>query len=515
MNALDKFIAYLSPAAGARRMANRMKIDAYAAAFDSRLRKFKRQNGGPNTAIRGQAAPIRRTARQFEEDSDIAKRALDLLEQNIIGTGVIPEPTARTPEGKSAADFNRLVARKLRDWRRRPEATHRMSDGTAKRLAFRSFARDGEVLIQHLRGNVSNFRHASPLPYSYELIEADRLPFDFDNQTGGSAIGGTIVQGIALNAWGEPQAYFLHPQNPDESRTPVALDFKNLLRKPKADIIHVAAIKRIAQLRGVSQFATVMSRLEDVTEVDEAERVAVRIAASIGLAVYDDARRGPSASATDAEREVDWHPGMILNLGSDSRAEVLESKRPTESLLPWRKSQLQALAGGVGVTGSALMLDYMGSYSSQRQELVEGASSYGVIWSYWVDTVEEPMYREALALLLRTDAEVSKLAKGVDDATLFDAEFSRPVMPWVDPDKEAKALTTQYELGIKTKADMIRERGGIPEEVIEGVADEKRAAAELALEIAPPVDPNAEPGAAEPKKPAPKPGQKPKPKEAA
>jgi lambda family phage portal protein len=515
MNQFDRLIAYFAPRLGVRREVARFQLQGYAAAADSRLRKFNRTTTGPNSVIRAQGKPLRQTMRQFEEDSDVAKRALDLLEQNIIGTGIIPEPTAKGADGKPAADFNKLVGRKLRAWRRRPEATHRMSDATAKRLAFRSLVRDGEVFFQHLRGNVANFKHASALPYSYELIEADRLPYDFDNQAGGVKLGGLVVQGIAVNNWGEPQAYWFHPFNPDESRTPVALDPKNLIRKDAADILHVALLKRITQLRGASAFATVMSRLEDLNEIDEAERVAVRIAASIGLAIYDDARRGPSATATDAEREVNWQPGMIAYLSTDARAEVLESKRPTESLIPWRKGQIQAMAGGAGVTYSALALDYLGSYSSQRQELVEGSVSYGVLWSYWCEHVEEPMYREALALLLRTDAEVSKLAKAVDQATLFDAEFSRPVMPWVDPEKEANALTTQYELGIKSKADMIRERGGIPDEVVEAVADEKRAAAELALETAPPapaVDPNADPNA--PPKPGAKPAPKPKPKAA-
>jgi len=249
-----------------------------------------------------------------------------------------------------------------------------------------------------------------------------------------------------------------------------------------------------------------MSRLEDMNDIDEAERVAVRIAASIGLAVYSDKNMKPAADASDDARTFEMSPGFVLALNADDRAEVLESKRPTESLIPWRKSQHQALAGGAGVSYSALSLDYLGSYSSQRQELVEAFASYGVIWAYWVDTVEEPMYRETLKLLIATDSEVRTLSRAVDQMTLFDAEFSRPVMPWVDPEKETNSLQGQYDLGIKTKASMIRERGGNPEETAEAVAEEKRDAAKLALETAPPApaaDPNAPGGTNAPAKPAP------------
>ncbi len=511
MNNLDKLIGYLSPAAGAARAANRLKIEGYAAATDSRLRKMRRSTVGANTAIRGKAAPLRNSARAFEEDSDLAKRVLDLLEQNVVGQGIIPEPTARTPEGKLHIEFNRLLAKQMRAWRRRPEVTHRHSDGAAQRLALRSLVRDGEVLAQHVRGNAAAFEHAGPFPYSYELIECDRLPLDYDGAVVGD-VTGRIVQGIALNAWGEPQAYFLHPFSPDEfTRFKQLTDLK---RKPAADIVHAALIKRISQLRGVSVFATIMSRLEDINDVDEAERVAVRIASSIGLAIYDDNAPKPSpvdpTGNTSPDASVAFEPGMLLHLSNDARAEVLESKRPTEALIPWRKGQVQAMAGGAGVTYSALANDYMGSYSSQRQELVEGFASYGIVASLFIEHWVEPIYRQAVTIATRTSKELRDMLGELDESTLFEAEYSRPAMPWVDPDKEAGALQKQWDLGIKTKAAMIRERGGIPDEVMTAVEDEKKANAKLNKlnappQLAPPVDQNADPDADPEADPAPAP----------
>ena len=504
MNRFDRLIAYFAPRAAAERARARVAIEAYAAAKDTRLRNIKRTSSGPNATVRSDAVTLRRMARQFDEDSDLAKRALDLLVQNVIGPGITPEPTARTADGTAAVDFNEAVARRLRDWRRRPEVTRRFSDAAAKRLAFRSLMRDGEVLIQHVRGSAPGLTHSTALPYSYELIDADRLPMDYDNQVGRISAGGTIVQGIALNDWNEPQAYFLNPYLVDDRRSLGSLNTSTPIRKDAADILHAALISRIGQLRGVSQFATVMSRLEDMNEVDEAERIAVRIAASIGLAIYSSKNQKPAVDADDDTRTFEFQPGFVLSLDPDDKAEMLESKRPTESLMPWRKSQSQAFAGGVNVGYSSLMMDYLGTYSSQRQELVEAFASFGVIWSHWVDTVEEPMYRETLKLLIATDADIRTLSRELDERTIYDAEFSRPVMPWVDPVKEAESLQLQYDLGIKTKASMIRERGGNPEETTEAVAEEKRAAAKLALETAPPAPAAAVPTDGAPQKPTPK-----------
>jgi lambda family phage portal protein len=489
MNRLDRLIGYFDPRAAEKRIAARYRIEGYAAATDTRLRRIRRTTTAPNYNTKIAAKRLREQARAFEEDSDIAKRALDLVVQNVIGQGVIPEPTARLADGTIARDFNRELGRLHREWRRRPESTHRMGYAPAQQLAVRTWIRDGEYLAQHIRGNVPNFQHASSVRYSFEMIEPDRLADEFDSETGKQP--GRVIQGIAVNGWGEPQAYFIYPYHPAEIGITGGTrgDFKPN-RKAAADILHVATTSRISQLRGISQFAQVMSRLEDVNEVDEAERVGIRIASSIALAIYDpNAPRG-SGDAIDTDpdntRATDWAPGMVLQYSDpDARAEVLESKRPNDQMIPWRKSQLQAIAGGMGVGYSSLAADYIGSYSSQRQELVETAASYGILWAFWVDQVEEPIYREFVTLAMLASPELRSLRGAIDERTLFDAEWSRPALPWVDPEKEARAFETLYRLGIITKARMIRERGGVPDEVTEQVAEEKRRDAELAAELAP------------------------------
>lgn len=510
LNRLDRLVAYFAPDAAARRAAARHRLAAYAAADDSRLRKIRRASQAPNSPIRAKAARLREQARAFEQDSDIAKRGLDLIVQNVIGTGVIPEPTVRLADGTIARDFNRELARLHREWRRRPEATHRFGHAAAQALACRTWVRDGEYLAQHIRGRQAAFTHASAVAYSYEMIDPDRLATDQDSAMNQGA--GRVVQGVALNAWGEPQAYFLLPYHPGELTSAIGRGNNEPIRKAATDVLHIASLARIGQVRGVSMFAQVMSRLEDVNEVDEAERLAIRIASSIALAIYDPRAPAPPTGSMetdgrDSDRAVDWHPGMILQYGDpEAKAEVLESKRPNESMPAWRKSQLQAYAGGLGVGYSSVAMDYLGSYSAQRQELVETGASYGVLWSHWVDQVEEPMYREFVPLAMLASPELRKLAAGVDERTLYDAEWSRPVTPWVDPVKEAAALEKLHALGIITKARMIRERGGIPDEVAEQVAEEKRADAELAAELmpepAPGDDPAADPDEDEERRPA-------------
>lgn len=504
INRFDRMLAYFAPRLGAKRAAARFQIDAYTGATDSRLRSYRRSSVGANAATRGKIAPLKFTARAFEENSDLAKRVLDLLVQNCVGQGIIAEPTVRKPDGTLHVEFNRLLSKRLRQWRRRPETSHRHSDGAAQQLGFRSFVRDGEVFAQHVRGTVANYRHAGPFPYSYELIESDRIPLDFDS----TVADGRIMQGAALNDWGEPKAWFVWPFVLDDRAQLGPIAVSDLIRKDADRMLHAALVKRIGQLRGVSIFATIMARLEDINDVDEAERVAVRLAASIGMAVYSDRPKPPpTVPGDEPTQSIAFEPAMILHGGIEDRFEILESKRPTEALIPWRKTQAQSLAGGAGVTYSALTNDYLGSYSSQRQELVEGYASYGMLSQLFVEHWVDPIHREAVGMAVRVDRELFDMLSQIDRDTLNDAQFSRPAMPWVDPEKEANALQAKWDLGIQTKADMIRERGGIPDEVLPAVALEKTEAAKAAAaaaEMLPKPEVTPAPAGGEPK-PKPKP----------
>lgn len=53
----------------------------------------------------------------------------------------------------------------------------------------------------------------------------------------------------------------------------------------------------------------------------------------------------------------------------------------------------------------------------------------------------------------------------VDRDSLYNATYSGPVMPWIDPLKESAAWKTQIRGGAATESDWVRARGGNPAEV--------------------------------------------------
>ena len=140
---------------------------------------------------------------------------------------------------------------------------------------------------------------------------------------------------------------------------------------------------------------------------------------------------------------------------------MVESNRPNVHLYEFRNGQLRAVAAGTRGSYSSIARDYNGSYSSQRQELVEGYEGYGVLQQWFVGQYSRPVYRAWLEQAI----PFLEIPPDVDMSTLFNATYLGPVMPWIDPVKEAAAWRAILRGGAGTEAEWIRARGQSPQEV--------------------------------------------------
>ncbi|MGN6520497.1 MAG: phage portal protein, partial [Dokdonella sp.] len=349
---------------------------AYDAAERNRLRRAARDFGSGTSATMLSAAQIRTQARHLDRNHDIAIGGLNVLVQNIVGpAGIGVEPQPRDENGDIVEELVDQIVPLYRDWSRRPEVTWRHDRPSMERLLARTMFRDGEVLFQDLVGPVAYLEHGTAIPYSVEMIEPDLLPLDlFDQQR-------NIMQGVECNAWGRAIAYWLYKQHPGDP----FVAMPETKRVP-ADLIHHATIiERIGQRRGVSLLASVLTRLDDLKDYEESERVAAKIAACMAAVIV---KGDPSTynGGVDAEgnplgtRHMQMQPGMIFDtLRPGESVSTIDTKRPNAGLEPYRNGQLRAVASGMRVSFSSLSKNYNGTYSSQRQELVEQYGAYGVL----------------------------------------------------------------------------------------------------------------------------------------
>ncbi|ELN2578447.1 phage portal protein [Enterobacter kobei] len=461
MNILTRAIRHISPGWAANRLRSEMQVQAYEAAKPSRTHSTRRENRSANTAVFAAGASIREQARWLDENHDLAIGILDKLEERVVGArGIQIEPQPLTPDGKVHEDFAAEIARLWDKWAEAPEVTGCFSLAEAQRLMLRSAVRDGEVFAQLIRGPVKGVEYHSDVRFTFEMLEADFVPLNLT----GTGDGYNTIMGVNVNAWNRPVGYHVykfHPQSGlGSSQTKII---------PADRILHLAVRKRLHQVRGVSIFAGVLQRLDDIKSYEDSERVAARIAASVGFfikrgdaSVYGD-DGGDWSEPDEKYRHFEMSAGTIYDgLAPGEELGMLESNRPNTNMLGFRNGQLRAAAAGTRTGYSSIARDYNGTYSAQRQELVESFEGYAVLQEWFVSRVARPMYREWLRMLLVSGIEIPP---DIDADSLFNATYMAPVMPWIDPSKEANAWNTQIRGGAATEAEWVRARGLSPRQV--------------------------------------------------
>ncbi|HCT4721668.1 TPA: phage portal protein [Citrobacter koseri] len=459
MGIFDRALGAIAPGWAVARARNRMLLQAYEAAQPSRLHKGKRESRSADTAVFAAGVSLREQARALDEDHDIVIGLLDKLEERVIGAqGIQVEPQPLGLDGKLHEDFAARISALWSEWSVRPEVTGMFTRPEAERLALRSALRDGEIFTQLVRGPVAGLTHSTSVPFSLELLEADFVPMNLN-----SVAGQQVRQGIIVNAWGRPTGYRVYKYHPANMAR-----FSAELKTVSAEnMLHLAQRRRLHQLRGVSLLHGVIKRLSDIKDYEESERVAARIAAALGFYI----KRGDAASFPGDDdwkgpekkyRHFDIAPGMIFDdLAPGEDLGMVESNRPNVHLHEFRNGQLRAVAAGSRGTYSSIARDYNGTYSAQRQELVEGQEGYNVLQQWFVGQHSRPVYRAWLAMALLT----MDIPSDVDRQTMFNATYLGPVMPWIDPVKEANAWKGIVRGGAGTEAEWIRARGQSPQEV--------------------------------------------------
>lgn len=482
MNILDQVVAFFSPEAAVNRVAARTILANYDAAKPSRTRKAYSDNRSSNTMVSTSAKTLRAQARNLERNHDIARGAIRTLVNNIVGAngiGIEPQPRKKGTN-EIHEEYAQALRAAWRDWQRKPEVTWGYRWPAVQRMMARTWMRDGEAFAQAIVGQVQFLDHGTKVPFSLEIMEPDMLPLDFDD------IGNNIRQGIQRNTWGRPTGYWIHKSDPLESGVTYKQDLKYV---PSDRMLHIASTDRIGQLRGVSEFASVITRLDDIKDYEESERVAAKIAAMLTAYVkrgtpdmYDESTMQRDGDGNLLPKEISLSPGTIVDsLAIGEEIGLIDSKRPNPNLITFRQGQLRAVAAGIGGSYSSISRDYNGTYSAQRQELVEQWIHYACLTDEFVGQFVQPVWeRFVLAAHL---SGVVPMPKDIEPGSQDDALFVGQSMPWIDPAKESTAWLQLTQAGFASEVEVMRKRGVNPSDVLEQTATFRRKAQEKGLKF--------------------------------
>lgn len=465
-------------------MEARAALGRYEAARPSRNRKLIRDHASGDVHVQRDAAQLRSSARDLERNHDLARGVLSVMTRNIVGAqGIGIEPLPRMRDGTMNADLARELRGLFHEWSKRPEVTWCHGFASMQRLACRAWLRDGEMFGQLLSGQVPGLDHGTAVPFSVEMLEADLVPLDYDF---GSE---RIRQGVELNAWGRKIAYHVYKGHPGDGGLVFGSLFPALKRVGADRIVHPYMADRISQIRGVSIFASIITRLMDVKDYEESERVAAKVAASMAGFIQKGnpdnyMEYAENGGAEKEPRQMKFSPGMIFDdLMPGEQIGTIDTKRPSDRLTDFRNAMLRAAASGADVGYSSVSRNYDGTYSAQRQELVEQWAAYAVLADQFVAQFVRPIW-ERFVFAAAAAGQI-RVTRDIDVQHLADADFRPPPMPWIDPVKEAQALKILVDNKFKSRQQVIRERGGSWDDVLDQWAEENRAAEDRGLSLEP------------------------------
>ena len=482
MNFIDRCVAMIDPERAVSRARARTVLAHYEAAQPSRLRKKRTDNSSPNQLVERSAKSLRNHARYLERNHDITRGALRVMVNNIVGPGGIgidPQPLRR--DGTIHTEYAEALRGVNRNWRRRPEVTHRMHGSQMERMIAYTWIRDGECFAQKVIGPVPGLVHGSDLPFSLEIMEPDFVPLEYTDSSR------NIRQGVQVNAWGRATAYHVFKGDPRENG--IWISPSDLKMIPASNMLHISTLDRLHQWRGISEFASGLTRVEDLKDYEESERIAAKIAASLTAYVkrvspdgYMPPTNGSDEDGNPAPRDLRMAPGMILDtLAVGEEIGLIDSNRPNPNLVTWRAGQLRAYAAGLGASYSSIARDYSGTYSSLRQELVEQWVHYAVLTDDFVGMHSQPVWETIVATAHISG--VCRIPPDVMPGTEANCLFMGQSMPWIDPLKEANAWLALVQAGFASEVEVIRRRGGNPQDLLNQVADWRNKTAERGVQF--------------------------------
>ncbi|EJW6229416.1 phage portal protein [Escherichia coli] len=453
MSLLDDAIGLFSPGWKASRLRARAVIKAYEAVKPTRTHKAQRENRSADQLSQMGAVSLREQARWLDNNHDLVIGVFDKLEERVIGKqGIIVEPIPLLTNGKIAKKLVKDIRRKFGEWSVRPEVTNQFTRPMLERLMLRTWLRDGEVFAQLVSGTGNGLQPVAGVPFWLEALEPDFVPMNSD-------AAAQMNQGVFVDCWGRPKKYQVYKSLPVSGRQ---FDTKEV---DAANMLHLKFTRRLHQTRGTSLLSGVLMRLSALKEYEDSELTAARIAAALGMYIKKgDGQSFESDDKSGDDRELMIQPGMLYDdLQAGEEIGMIKSDRPNPNLETFRNGQLRAVAAGSRLSFSSTARNYNGTYSAQRQELVESTDGYLILQDWFIGSVTRPMYRAWLKMAVAA-GEIS-LPRGVDMDTLYNAVYSGPVMPWIDPVKEANAWKTQIRGGAATESDWVRASGRNPDDV--------------------------------------------------
>lgn len=475
---IDQGLAVLAPGWAAKRAQARGLLEARGRALELARRYdaagvgrqnagWYASNGSPDSELRPALFRLRARSRDLTANNVWAASAVDSLQTDIVGTGIVWKPKAE----QGAEQLEARARALFQPWfeSTRCDLRGRQNGYALQSTAVREMIEAGEFLVRRV------WTGESPVPFRLLFLEADHLDTGKDGYT--LADGGRIMQGVEYGPTGRVRAYWLYREHPGELVSALNLTSD---RVPAEDVLHVFEVLRFGQSRGIPRGTPCMLRLRAFDEYENAEEMRKKVLAcfvgfvhdlspdespTLGLGESVDEDGDPANGVAPIRK---FTPGTFQGLPP---GKSITFGQPTgdDNYPEFANVTLRGVAQGYGVTYERLTGDLRGTnFSSGRM----GALKYHALldrltWHTVVPQLCDGVWRwfaEAMALV------------GEFGPDQVSAVWTAPRRPMVDPSVEVPAAVKAVRAGLTTRSAAVRSLGDDPEEVeAEFAAENKRA----------------------------------------
>ncbi|MCK5057095.1 MAG: phage portal protein [Candidatus Aminicenantes bacterium] len=492
---IDRAIGIFSPQAESKRRyfrhISKSMFGSYRGAKSDRFRSSWGPGGGSaDQDLLTDLPKLRERSRDLIRNDAIASGGVETIITNIIGSGIKPQSRVDKEVLKINEDFASQLQKQLEKiwtaWVPYADAGNRLDFYEIEELEERSRFANGESIILPLRIKDRN------RPYSLVLqsIESDRL-----STPGGLYGSKDIRSGVKIGKYGEPVEYWIKKTHPGDwiFGRGSGNDVDSYIRYPARDkfgvkkIFHLYHVLRSGQTRGEPFFAPVINLFKDRYEYMEAELVAARLAACIGLIVKKDNALGAaiarkSSTDSDNKRIEEITPAMVEYLEPGESIEQFAPNRPGGTFGTFMERVLRDISSGLNIPYEILSKDFSKSnYSNTRAALIEARRFFQKQQRFVANKLGQPVF-EMLIEEAYLKGELPILDFYQNRSAYVRTKWISPGWSWIDPQKEVKAAVMSVDNNHSTLADEASAHGGDWEEIQEQRARELKKQKDLELE---------------------------------
>lgn len=416
----------------------------------------------------GDRIELLRRARYFEKNNPLMQRVLDLIEANVVGTGINPTPSS------SSSEYNDRALKAWNEWCKFSDLTSRQNFYTLQGIIARAQCLDGEIFIWLTDGNSGRPR--------IQLIESHRirgcaLPADYKRYID--------CDGVLLDERGRPAFYCV--QN-EVSVGSVAAGSVTII--PADQIVHFFEPSRAGQYRGITLFHAGIVTLHDLDDLQRYEMLAAKDSAERANIVYTESGEMPKGSVigrsltqtkddgTQVTSDVYYEQkfgGRTVVMKRGDKWEQGSALRPSPAMREFWEYLTKQFCRSIGISYAAIE-DYNGWGGAALRGAITCDNRFYEIRTRALTSGMQRIYEYVIGW----SNESGEL--GTVPADWFNVQWQPPRRATVDIGRESTAVINELRAGTRTYRDVLGELGLDWRDVLRQRAEEEAFIDKLALE---------------------------------